>query len=127
MATRIAINGFGRIGRMLLRALLQKKDLQVVAVNDITDAATLAHLLKYDSIHGTLKQQVKSSGLRLSPKACSKLLIINALSCPMFHPPFQWTVPARNPDVAYREPQSPSRNSYHGGEPITSVWDNGHK
>jgi glyceraldehyde 3-phosphate dehydrogenase len=62
VATRIAINGFGRIGRMLFRALLEKKQLQVAAVNDITDAKTLAHLLRYDSVHGTLNQQVKAEG-----------------------------------------------------------------
>jgi glyceraldehyde 3-phosphate dehydrogenase len=62
VATRIAINGFGRIGRMFFRAALNKTDLQVVAVNDITDAPTLAHLLKYDSIHGTLAQKIKVEG-----------------------------------------------------------------
>ncbi len=62
VATRIAINGFGRIGRMLFRALLDKRELEVLAVNDITDAKTLAHLLKYDSIHGALRQQVKAEG-----------------------------------------------------------------
>jgi glyceraldehyde 3-phosphate dehydrogenase len=62
VATRIAINGFGRIGRMFFRAALNKKELQVVAVNDITDAPTLAHLLKYDSIHGTLAEKVKVEG-----------------------------------------------------------------
>ncbi len=62
MATRIAINGFGRIGRMFFRAMLEKKDLQLAAVNDITDARTLAHLLKHDSVHGTLKQHVKAEG-----------------------------------------------------------------
>jgi glyceraldehyde 3-phosphate dehydrogenase len=62
LATRIAINGFGRIGRMFLRAALHQKDLEVVAVNDITDAHTLAHLLKYDSVHGTLPQAVKAEG-----------------------------------------------------------------
>ncbi len=62
MAARIAINGFGRIGRMFLRAALENRDLEVVAVNDITDAATLAHLLKYDSVHGALRQQVKAEG-----------------------------------------------------------------
>ena len=60
MATRIAINGFGRIGRMFLRAALHHKDLEVIAVNDITDAPTLAHLLKYDSVHGALPQVVKA-------------------------------------------------------------------
>jgi len=62
VATRIAINGFGRIGRMFYRAAYGNKDLEVVAVNDITDAPTLAHLLKYDSIHGTLKEKVKAEG-----------------------------------------------------------------
>lgn len=52
MATRIAINGFGRIGRLTFRYLLNKKDVEVVAINDLTDNPTLAHLLKYDSVHG---------------------------------------------------------------------------
>ncbi len=56
---KIAINGFGRIGRLVLRAALEEKDLQVVAINDITDAKTLAHLLKYDSIHKILKRDIK--------------------------------------------------------------------
>jgi glyceraldehyde 3-phosphate dehydrogenase len=60
VATRIGINGFGRIGRMALRAILGKRELEVVAVNDITDAKTLAYLLKYDSVHGALAQQVKT-------------------------------------------------------------------
>lgn len=49
---KIAINGFGRIGRMTLRALQNKQDIEVVAINDLTDLPTLAHLLKYDSAHG---------------------------------------------------------------------------
>ncbi|MCS7162453.1 MAG: type I glyceraldehyde-3-phosphate dehydrogenase [Bacteroidia bacterium] len=52
MAVRVGINGFGRIGRLVLRALLEKPGVEVVQVNDITDAPTLAHLLKYDSVHG---------------------------------------------------------------------------
>lgn len=62
MAIRVGINGFGRIGRMFYRAALNKKELEIVAVNDITDAATLAHLLKYDSIHRTLKQEIRAEG-----------------------------------------------------------------
>ena len=62
MAIKVGINGFGRIGRMFLRAALGKKELEIVAVNDITDARTLAHLLKYDSIHGTLRHEVKAEG-----------------------------------------------------------------
>jgi len=52
MAIRVGINGFGRIGRNVLRAGFNRKDLEFVAVNDLTDAKTLAHLLKYDSVHG---------------------------------------------------------------------------
>jgi glyceraldehyde 3-phosphate dehydrogenase len=62
VAIKVGINGFGRIGRMFLRAALAKKELEIVAVNDITDAPTLAHLLKYDSIHGTLRHEVKAEG-----------------------------------------------------------------
>ncbi|MBV8137837.1 MAG: type I glyceraldehyde-3-phosphate dehydrogenase [Deltaproteobacteria bacterium] len=62
MASKIGINGFGRIGRMFFRAALGKPELEVVAVNDITNAATLAHLLKHDSIHGTLRHEIKTEG-----------------------------------------------------------------
>ena len=55
---RIAINGFGRIGRTTLRALLQRKGIEVVAINDLTASKTLAHLFKYDSIHGRALQEV---------------------------------------------------------------------
>ncbi len=62
MAIRIGINGFGRIGRTVLRASLSDPDLQFVAVNDLTDAKTLAYLLKYDSVHGTLDAKVEAKG-----------------------------------------------------------------
>ena len=52
MALKVGINGFGRIGRNVFRVLLEDKGIDVVAINDLTDAATLAHLLKYDSVHG---------------------------------------------------------------------------
>ena len=58
MTVRVAINGFGRIGRNIYRAALGDPEIEVVAVNDITDAKTLAHLLKYDSILGNLPNQV---------------------------------------------------------------------
>ncbi len=58
MAQKIAINGFGRIGRNLLRITTQTDLLEVVAINDLTDANTLAHLLKYDSVHGTFAGEV---------------------------------------------------------------------
>jgi len=62
MAIRVGINGFGRIGRNILRAALHDKDIEFVAVNDITDAPTLGHLLKYDSILGNLPDDVKVEG-----------------------------------------------------------------
>lgn len=58
MAKRIAINGFGRIGRLTMRNLLKKKGIQVVAINDLTDNATLAHLFKYDTMHGQFEGDV---------------------------------------------------------------------
>jgi glyceraldehyde 3-phosphate dehydrogenase len=57
---KIAINGFGRIGRLVFRVLMQKEGYQVVAINDLTDAKTLAHLLKYDSVHGILPEEIKA-------------------------------------------------------------------
>ncbi|MGH9603054.1 MAG: type I glyceraldehyde-3-phosphate dehydrogenase, partial [Terriglobales bacterium] len=60
MAIKVGINGFGRIGRNILRTSLGEKDLEFVAVNDLTDPKTLAHLLKYDSILGNLSENVSS-------------------------------------------------------------------
>lgn len=61
MSIRIAINGFGRIGRMVFRAGFAQDGIEFVAVNDLTDAGTLAHLLKYDSVQGPLDADVSSS------------------------------------------------------------------
>jgi glyceraldehyde 3-phosphate dehydrogenase len=60
VSIRVGINGFGRIGRNVFRACLEERGLEFVAVNDITDPKTLAHLLKYDSVHGTLKSDVRA-------------------------------------------------------------------
>jgi glyceraldehyde 3-phosphate dehydrogenase len=57
---RIAINGFGRIGRVFFRKCKGFKDIEIVAINDITDAHTLAHLLKYDSVHGTFDSEIRA-------------------------------------------------------------------
>lgn len=62
MTVKLAINGFGRIGRKVFREALETKDLEVVAINDLTDAAMLAHLLKYDSVHGIFDAEVSSEG-----------------------------------------------------------------
>ncbi|HXT32554.1 MAG TPA: type I glyceraldehyde-3-phosphate dehydrogenase [Vicinamibacterales bacterium] len=66
MAIKVGINGFGRIGRNIMRAALGSKDLDFVAVNDLTNAATLAHLLKYDSILGNLHGSITAQGDRIS-------------------------------------------------------------
>lgn len=62
MSVKVAINGFGRIGRNVVRAGLHNKDIEFVAVNDLTDTKTLAHLTKYDSIMGGLKEDVHADG-----------------------------------------------------------------
>jgi glyceraldehyde 3-phosphate dehydrogenase len=62
MAIKVGINGFGRIGRNIMRAAMAHDEIDIVAVNDLTDAATLAHLLKYDSILGNLRADISASG-----------------------------------------------------------------
>ena len=59
---RVAINGFGRIGRMFLRLSHSIKDIKVVAINDIADPSVLAHLLKFDSVHGIFQSDIRSNG-----------------------------------------------------------------
>ncbi len=70
MAIKVGINGFGRIGRNFLRAGLKNKELEFVAVNDLTDAQTLAHLLKYDSVHGRFdaKTEAKKDSIIINDK-----------------------------------------------------------
>ena len=62
MATKVGINGFGRIGRNVFRAALNNPAVDIVAVNDLTDAKTLAHLLKYDSVQGNLDMDIHAEG-----------------------------------------------------------------
>jgi len=75
MAKKIAINGFGRIGRLTFRNLLNNSDVEVVAINDLTDNKTLAHLLKYDSVHGKFNGTVTSDddNLHVNGKAIRAL------------------------------------------------------
>src|SRR5688572_18698240 len=72
---RVAINGFGRIGRNTFRKLAERKNIEVVGINDLTDSATLAHLLKYDSIHGIINADVKAG---------DKSIIVNGKNIPVF-------------------------------------------
>ena len=60
MSIKVGINGFGRIGRLVFRAAMARKDLEIVAINDLSDPATIAHLLKYDSVHGRLKEDISA-------------------------------------------------------------------
>jgi len=62
MSVRVGVNGFGRIGRVFFRTALEATDIEVVGVNDLADAKTLAHLLKYDSVHGVLRAEVTAKG-----------------------------------------------------------------
>ena len=66
MAIKVGINGFGRIGRNIMRAAMDDKSIDIVAVNDLTNADTLAHLLKYDSILGNLKAAITASGDKIT-------------------------------------------------------------
>lgn len=72
---KIAINGFGRIGRLTFRALLKKEQVEVVAINDLTSPATLAHLLKYDSVHGRFNGTVTAE---------DNALIVNGVKIPIY-------------------------------------------
>jgi len=77
MAVKVGINGFGRIGRNFFRAAYKDPALEIVAVNDITDAKTLAHLLKYDSVHGRFEEEVgvKDSALVVAGKTVQVLAV----------------------------------------------------
>jgi len=71
MSIKLGINGFGRIGRMVLRAALKHPDVEVVAINDLTDSATMAYLLEYDSVHGQLGMKVtaKEDSIQIGDKS----------------------------------------------------------
>jgi glyceraldehyde 3-phosphate dehydrogenase len=77
MSLRVAINGFGRIGRNFFRTSIGYKEFEIVAINDLTDAKTLAHLLKYDSVHGIFKADVKAGngGIAVNDKKVKVLAV----------------------------------------------------
>lgn len=72
---RVAINGFGRIGRTFLKCALEKKNMELVGINDLASPATLSHLLKYDSVHGLFREQISSD---------EKNIILNGKKIPVF-------------------------------------------
>ncbi len=75
MALRVAINGFGRIGRMVFRSALKEQGIEIVAINDLTSAATLAHLLKYDSVHGRFDGTVETK---------DNTIVVNGTTIPIY-------------------------------------------
>ncbi|HNX51321.1 MAG TPA: type I glyceraldehyde-3-phosphate dehydrogenase, partial [Thermoanaerobaculaceae bacterium] len=81
MALRVAINGFGRIGRLVFRQMFGDPNFELVAINDITDAPTLAHLLKYDSVHGRWGSKVVAAGDGI--EAEGKLVKVTAIPDPV--------------------------------------------
>jgi glyceraldehyde 3-phosphate dehydrogenase len=87
---RVAINGFGRIGRTLLRILLEKTDIQVVAINDLAYVKTMAHLFKYDSVHGKWNGHVE---------ATDEALVLNGNSILFFNEKNAENLPWKSLDV----------------------------
>ena len=81
MAIKVGINGFGRIGRNVFRAALKDPNLEFVAVNDLTEPKTLAHLLKYDSVLGNLSNQVSAGpdSITVDGKTLSRVLRVEQL------------------------------------------------
>jgi glyceraldehyde 3-phosphate dehydrogenase len=88
--TRVAINGFGRIGRVVFRIFAQRDNIEVVAINDITDAHTLAHLLKYDSVHGVFKGEIKAE---------ADGIVVNGKKIPVFSEKDPANLPWKKMDV----------------------------
>jgi len=90
MAVRVAINGFGRIGRSFFRIAHSRSDVEVVAINDLTDAKTLAHLLKYDSVHGKFDAEVFAEEDRI---------VVNGKEIKVFSDPNPYELPWRDLEV----------------------------
>ncbi len=90
MAVRVAINGFGRIGRSFFRIAHSRSDVEVVAINDLTDAKTLAHLLKYDSVHGKFDAEVYAE---------EDSIVINGKSIKVFSDPNPEELPWKDLEV----------------------------
>jgi len=82
--TKIAINGFGRIGRMVLKAGISDSELEFVGINDLTDTKTLAHLFKYDSVHGRYGGKVEHTedSLIIDGKKIKVLSVLDASKYP---------------------------------------------
>jgi len=80
MRVKVGINGFGRIGRLVFRAALNHPDIEVVAINDLTDSATMAHLLMYDSVHGKLEKTIEAKEDRI--EVDGKAVVVTSIKDP---------------------------------------------
>jgi len=87
---KVAINGFGRIGRISFRVMLERPNIEVVAINDLTDSKTLAHLLKYDSVHGIIHADVKAE---------DKAIVVNGKSIKVYAEKDPANLPWRDLDI----------------------------
>ncbi len=87
---KVAINGFGRIGRVSLRVLLSRENIEVVAINDLSDSKTLAHLLKYDSVHGIINADIKAE---------EKAIIVNGKRIAVYAEKDPANLPWKNLDI----------------------------
>ncbi len=87
---RVAINGFGRIGRVSFRIMLERSNIEIVAINDLTDSKTLAHLLKYDSVHGKIKADVVAG---------EKSIVVNGKSIAIYSEKDPANLPWKNLDI----------------------------
>jgi glyceraldehyde 3-phosphate dehydrogenase len=87
---KVAINGFGRIGRGFFRLALQTDNIQIVALNDLTDVKTLAHLLKYDSTHGVLANEISTKG---------NSILVDGVEVPVFSQPNPQDLPWKDMEV----------------------------
>ncbi|MFA5512841.1 MAG: glyceraldehyde 3-phosphate dehydrogenase NAD-binding domain-containing protein, partial [Candidatus Kapaibacterium sp.] len=91
MALKVAINGFGRIGRLVFRELINRKaDVEFIGINDLTNAQTLAHLFKYDSVHGKFKGEISVEGNNL---------VVNGKAIPVSAEKEINSIPWKNVDI----------------------------
>lgn len=116
MAVKLAINGFGRIGRLAFRAAFSRKDkFEFVGINDLTDAKTLAHLLKYDSVHGKLPYEVKAEGNNI---------IVDGITIPVSAERNPEDIPWKQPDIVlestgvFRDRESLKRHMKSGAKKV---------
>ena len=115
MPLRIAINGFGRIGRMVFRKAIHEEDVEVVAVNASYPAETLAHLVKYDTIHGTVEDEIRADGDRLIVNGKEVKLVSNrdpaglpwgiSISTLWWKPPGNFAIGKARGFICKREPK----------------------